>query len=347
MDRADYRTLTNFAVGLRKAGDEAGAEAALRRATALEPRAALAWEILGKVCLDDGRHQDAEAALRRALEIEPGRPDARWALARTLLALGQPEGWEHYEARFEIPELHIRRPPLPVWEPGTTVPELAVWPEQGFGDQIMASRFAALVGQRAAVYCAPPLVRLFQAMGLDARSSSVAAFPAGSRAAPMLSLPRLLGVHPTNPPPPLPVAITARRVGGRIGVMTVGSPQHTNDAHRSLPADAAARLLSLEGAVCLAPEATGARDFLETAEIVAGLDAVITVDTAVAHLAGTLGKPTWVLLPAARLDWRWLTAGATSPWYPSMRLVRRANGSAWEDAIEQALGEAAGAGLRG
>jgi hypothetical protein len=120
-------------------------------------------------------------------------------------------------------------------------------------------------------------------------------------------------------------------VGDGVGVVPVGSPTHANDRNRSLPPDAAARLLRLGRD--LRPEATGARDFLETAEIVARLDLVITVDTAVAHLAGAIGKPCVVLL-ADPGEWRW-GSGERSPWYPEFTLFRQPEPGNWAVVLDR------------
>ena len=97
------------------------------------------------------------------------------------------------------------------------------------------------------------------------------------------------------------------------------------------PPEAAAALTALPGAVSLEPDATGARDFWDTASVIAGLDLVIAVDTSVAHLAGALGKPVWVLLPVIGCDWRW--AARASAWYPSARLFRQPAPGDWSSVL--------------
>lgn len=94
----------------------------------------------------------------------------------------------------------------------------------------------------------------------------------------------------------------------------------------------AARLHELAGAISLLPEDTGAKDFKETAEIIAGLELVISVDTSIAHLSAAMGKPTWVLLPRFGLDWRWAD-GRRSPWYPDARLFRQERAGDWSGTI--------------
>ena len=128
--------------------------------------------------------------------------------------------------------------------------------------------------------------------------------------------------------------------GARIGLMTRGSPGHLNDAHRSLPAEQAARLAALPGAASLHPDDTGAGDMTETADLIAGLDLVISVDTSVAHLAGAMGKPTWILLPTIGLDWRWGLAGRRTAWYPQARLFRQPRINDWPGVVDAVLAAA-------
>jgi ADP-heptose:LPS heptosyltransferase len=146
----------------------------------------------------------------------------------------------------------------------------------------------------------------------------------------------------------------------KVGLVWKGNPRFENDAARSLPGLATlapllgvpgVRWFSLqkeegepaEGVTDLAP-AIG--DFADTAALVAGLDLVITVDTACAHLAGALGIPCWVLLPAWMPDWRWLADRADTPWYPHvMRQFRPRRDGAWDEviaAVALALADRAG-----
>jgi hypothetical protein len=146
------------------------------------------------------------------------------------------------------------------------------------------------------------------------------------------------------------------REGIRVGLVWKGSPQFENDADRSLPAlDLLAPLGSVPGVnfVSLqkgAGEAEAARppagleivdlgspvaDFADTAAIVAGLDLVIAVDTAVAHLAGALGKPCWIMLPHYKTDWRWLEQRDDSPWYPRTRLFRQPAMGDWRSVVAE------------
>jgi hypothetical protein len=139
----------------------------------------------------------------------------------------------------------------------------------------------------------------------------------------------------------------------RVGLVWSGNPVHRNDHNRSIPL---ATLLPLTAtgvalhalqhgiragdrdALAAMPPlidlGSGFRDFADTAAVIAGLDLVIAVDTSVAHLAASLGKPTWVLLPFVA-DWRWLLGRDDSPWYPSVRLFRQTARGDWAGVVER------------
>ncbi|MDB5418464.1 MAG: hypothetical protein JWP50_1883 [Phenylobacterium sp.] len=294
-----------------------------------------------------GDHAAAEAGFRRALELDPSHARARASLGLSILAQGRlAEGFALYDAWRSIPEIQGRAAPdigVPQWS-GEDVAgkRVVIWGEEGFGDQLMFARFAPLLREAGAavgwvVHSA--LVRLVrEGLGMEAIEMRPGIKLAGpdyvaptSRLASVL-MPRL-GAPPPAPylkPPP------ANRIEGlTLGVVARGNPEHDNDHHRSLSPQAAEALMALPGAVDLAPQATGARDFHDTAGIVAGLELVITVDTSVAHLAGALGKPVWVLLPAIGTDWRWGASGETTPWYPTMRLFRQKTPGDWSAVIDR------------
>jgi hypothetical protein len=256
-----------------------------------------------------------------------------------LLALGQyAEGFRLYDAWRELhPEMWTKIP-VPRWQgEKLTGQSFLITGEQGYGDQIMAARFAKLLqdaGANPIWMCDPGLDRLFnQCAEIKAFSRESGGDHLVSLHCPSSGLPNLFFPPLTEPPsapyikPPAPV-----RSGHRIGVVTSGNPKHPNDAARSIPADVAAILLNLPGALDLRPENTGARDFYETAAIIAGLDLVIAVDTSVAHLAGAMGWPVWVLLPHVA-DWRWMKDRSDSPWYPSARLFRQPSPGDWASVL--------------
>lgn len=294
------------------------------------------------VLLDgQGRSRDLIDLYRTMEPLIPTNGD--WALTRGHFLLGKENyeaGWQWYEARRHGSRSRVAAPALsiPEWT-GGPVRRLLVWREQGLGDEIQFARFVPELARRgveATVLCNPGLARLFRQLPAEIvplrGDVRLGEFDAWCLAG---SLPRLLGA-PFAIPAPLAVSATPSEIRG-VGVMTAGSPEHVNDAHRSMPADAAARLLAMPGAVSLKPEDTGARDFQDTADIIAGLDLVVTVDTSVAHLAGSLGKPTFVLLAARGQDWRWLLKRQDSPWYPSVRLFRQSTPGDWNSLLDEVL----------
>lgn len=268
---------------------------------------------------------DEEVARRRCLHL--------------LTAGEYREGFALYEGRIGTePAVLI---PAQQW-PNLNCPEwrgedvagkhLLVFGEQGFGDQIMFARFIPslqALGASVTYVCGVGLERLFP-NGHVARQRHD--FSPAHYWCLVGSLPHKLGVTLETLPRPYPI-VTPARDGGGIGVVPSGRPTHVNDANRSLDPQSAARLLALGRD--LRPEATGARDFAETADIIASLDLIITVDTSVAHLAGSMGKPVWILLTHRRVDWRWMRDRADSPWYPSARLLRQGPDGGWSAVLAE------------
>lgn len=244
--------------------------------------------------------------------------------------------------------------------------------EQGLGDTIQFVRYAPLVRQRCAkviLECQKPLIRLLsQCAGIDRIIPRGGEPPEFAAEVPLLSLPRIL--HPTEQTVPLKVPYLSpdpalvqywKQVlsgfhGMKVGLAWQGHPAAPVDRPRSIPlarlallgAVEGVQLVSLQkGAGCeqLADGSPGLRlmdigerldgksgPFMDTAAIIANLDLVITVDTAVAHLAGALGAPVWILLSYA-CDWRWLADRDDTPWYPTARLFRQTSLGDWDGVI--------------
>lgn len=258
------------------------------------------------------------------------------------------EGWPLLGVRSKLSPRLI--PPFPVAYPewkGEPLEgrSIIVWLEQGFGDQIMLCRFATQLKERGAgkvtLATRPELRSLLTTVpGVDA----VLAVPRGevTHIVPRnywtryFSLPLHLGVTlenlsgapylraPEGVEPPCPIT-------GKVGLVWRSSVTGSLAARKSLPQKLADRILAL-GAMSLHPEDTGAKDFAETAAIIDRLELVVTVDTAVAHLAGAMGKPVWVLLPH-KADWRWLEDRTDSPWYASATLWRQAKEGDWSGPV--------------
>lgn len=282
-----------------------------------------------------GRLAEAEALFCAALQAAPDDRRLRYGRGVTLMALGRyAEGVDDYELRHSGPP-----GPWPLWR-GEPVDgrRITIFPEQGLGDQIAFARFASVLRDQGAdvtLLCAPQLVRLFSGLGVRVLAASGAVeFPDPDYVCFAGSLLRCARSADEVPGTPYLFGVP-RPSAGRIGVMTRGNPRQHNDANRSLPPEFAAELLDLPGAVSLQPEDTGAADLQDTADIIAGLDLVISVCTSVAHLAGALGKPLWVMPPAFDTDWRWMRGRSDSPWYPSARIYRQAQPGDWRGVIDR------------
>ncbi|HEY4139466.1 MAG TPA: tetratricopeptide repeat protein, partial [Casimicrobiaceae bacterium] len=278
------------------------------------------------------------------------------------------EGWREYDWRLALPELAARAqmPATPRWNGENIAGKtLLLVAEQGLGDTLQFIRFAKALEARTArvlVHAPSQLRRLLGTVpGVSAVTTTNESFPAHDVHVPLPSVPGLLGVDADTIPSKIPylridddrdhaVADEIERVAAgarKIGIAWAGARHNTNDRRRSCPLAALARLLSISGVAWfslqkgdgeeeIASVANASRligldarnDFDGTAAMISALDLVISVDTSVAHLAGALGRPTWILLPFSP-DWRWRTAGSGSPWYPTVRLFRQHQRGDW------------------
>ncbi len=368
---------TNLGVTLQALGDFTGAAASHRQAVALDPRNANAQHNLGRVLMQLNLLDEAVECHRAAIAGSPGNADAHWDCALAMLGAGRMrEGWEELEwrwraAAFPTPDRHTDRPR---WD-GSELSgrRLLLWAEQGLGDTIHFARYLPLLarpGASLALECAPHLERLMHSLaGIESvvtREGSARNLDGFDVHLPLLSVPRLFGTTPSSIPAKVPYLAAdaadrerwrAELDGGdslRVGVVWAGSATHANDRNRSIAPDLLEPLLALPGVrwfglqvgdraaqptpgalTDLGPRLT---DFAETAAVIANLDLVLTVDTAVAHLAGAIGAPVWVLLPHVP-DWRWMLDREDSPWYPTMRLFRQQQRGEWQPVIERVAAE--------
>jgi len=303
-------------------------EARFRAATALQRR---------------GDYAQAVAIYRALLAERPDLEIARENLCLALLGAGDyGEGFALYDLRFTRIQGRVAKPQLsfPEWrgEPlgGRSI---LVWMEQGYGDQIMFARFVrslAAQGARVSILALPALARLFQALPAQVIVA------AGQLTIPHHdfwimpgSIPGRLGTTLATLPSAPYLAGAPRGDGAGVGVVWRGDARHHNDGNRSLPEVLGRELLALPGAVSLHPEDTGAADFADTAARIGDLALVIAVDTAVVHLAGAMGKPVWVLLPAEACDWRWMAGRSDSRWYPTARLFRQPSPGDWASVLAE------------
>jgi tetratricopeptide (TPR) repeat protein len=342
------------------------AVAVLREAVALKPEDADAHSALGNALSAAGDLAGSIAAHRRALALRPDNDLLHANLGYTLLAAGEwAEGWREHEYRADRPRLSAPR-----WQgERLAAGPLLLRHEQGYGDTIQFARFAPLAAGRAGV---PTVLTAPSALcGLVAGLPDVTVLPAddklpaAEREYPLLSLPLLFGTEaatipaavPYLHPDPAAVAHWRQRLPAgrrRVGLAWAGNPRlgrtslYATDRRRSLPEGALAALAGLPEVAFVslqvgpAPAAGLAmtdwtaelRDFAATAALVAALDLVISVDTAVAHLAGALGRPVW-LLNRFDADWRWLAGRTDSPWYPTLRQFRQPHPGDWPAVLAQ------------
>jgi tetratricopeptide (TPR) repeat protein len=340
---------------------------------------AAAVSMLGELAVAEGRFDEAGPYLDRALVLQPGLEVTRMQRGMNQLRLGRyREGWIDYAARESIPEFYPNDPPGladQTWQgQALTGKTLLVTDDQGHGDSIQFFRYLPLLRDHGAGPITwrafPPLVRLLA----DAApyATVLNALPGGSHFdfhCNSTSLPRWFETELHNIPGPNPYLRPPSRLksgmklpAGRrlkVGLAWSGDPRHTRDHLRSVPADLflaladvpgisvhslqhkvrAHDLPALHARPAIGREVEKAVDFADTAALIARLDLVITVDTGIAHLAGALGKPVWIILHVAP-DWRWLTARTDSPWYPTARLFRVTppewlNGAGWAPVVDR------------
>lgn len=352
----DAATLSNLGNALREIGELPEAEAALRRAVALDcANRSFAFNLA--LLLRDRRQHLEALALMEALAVDwPENGELAWDLALTQLYLGDFErGWPGYEARFRLARSPARPLPGRRWDGRADLAgkTLFLHSEQGFGDALQFVRFvplAAARGARVVLECLPELRELFATVpGVVHLVDKGAPPPPYDLWAPMLSLPWLLGTGadflaatvPYLAPPPRAVGVQ-RPPGTALTVGLVWAGK-TTPRDRSWPLEELLPLLSdprvAMHALQVGPRSAdldrlgvrglvhdlgpGLTSFADTAAAMAALDLVITIDTSVAHLAGALGRPCWMLLRYVS-DWRWQDEPADSPWYPSLRLFRQA-----------------------
>jgi len=343
---------------------------AYRRAIEINTNYADAWANLGTTLHHSGSFEEGIMALRRAIALAPHHANARSGLGILLLMRGDlGEGWDEYEWRLRSTERKGPKFPEIPWQGENLAGKhIYVQAEQGFGDTLQFARYMPLLAARAEKVT----LRVHQQLVRLLRESLPGITILGDRGDPapyqcdavLLSLPRIFKNRLETIPAEVPYlrapADAAQKWGRRlakmkglkIGIAWAGNPEHVNDARRSIglrllaPLFAvrgtsfaslqfgarAADLKTLAGKAKIDELAPDLEDFVDTAAAVTALDLVITVDTSVAHLAGALGKPVWVVLPWVT-DWRWLLRREDNPWYPTMRLFRQKKGEDMADAV--------------
>lgn len=338
----------------------------LDTAIALRPEASDALTNRGVALTALGRTDEAIASYRAALALRPDWAETHYDLAWTLLLDGDlDEGWAEYEWRWKLPGFSSqqRRIPAPEWDGRRLDGTLLLHAEQGLGDTVWMLRFVAWAQrhcQRVVLLCPPSLVRLARTTpGLDdvIADTDQASLPPVAAHLPLMSLPRLAGSrHGIAAPAYLHASpSTLSGEGLHIGLVWAGNPDNKLDRVRSVPFPCLRPILETPGvtfhnlqvgpgrsAMAEAPDLAALlvdhgphlTDFAQTAAIIAACDLIIAVDTAVAHVAGALGRPGWVMLPLSPgLPWR--LTGTISPWYPSLTLCRQDHRGDWTPVVKR------------
>jgi tetratricopeptide (TPR) repeat protein len=325
------------------------------------------------------RFDEAEAIYRHMKTIDPDCAQADWDLSLLHMLTGNFEaGWAGREARMKINPATYPKRSHPMWLGAEDIADktLLIWADEGLGDSIQFARYVPMLAARGARVlmivddAAYPLLSALPGVAECFGKSGNMSRPFDMHC-PMSSLPHAFATRlDTIPadipylPAPAPDRVQAweDRLGPhaklRVGLVWSGNPKHSNDHNRSVTLQTLSRLFDVDATfvslqkdarpddkaalaqtdiVDLTAELT---DFNETAALIACLDLVVTVDTSVAHLAGALGCPTWILLPYTP-DYRWLLDRDDSPWYPTVRLFRQTETRDYAEVLDRVRTELA------
>jgi Tfp pilus assembly protein PilF len=355
LDRLE-EAVANFRAALASAATSAGTDA---------DRVADIHASMGEALVGLGRYDEAQATCRQIAALRPAVAD--WNESLVLLLRGQfAEGWRKYQGRFQVADHDPLRKDARVPDLAEVAGKrILLVSEQGHGDMIQFARYAPMLARHGAHVCLETYVEQKELMltleGVETVFTASEKEPTADIVTPLLSLPLVFGTNldsiPAEVPylhaPPARLARWQQRLGPRtrprIGLAWWGS-QHI--PKRSLPIQSLLPVLALDGIELhsLQKELPSAQrdwlaarpglidhsaeldDFADTAAMISLLDLVITIDTSVAHLAGALGKPVWIMLQYSA-DWRWLLNRDDSPWYPTARLFRQQCRSDWAGVV--------------
>src|SRR6202140_5605896 len=363
----------NRGIALYDLGRYADAVAAHDSALAAAPDHAGAQLNRGRALAALNRLDDAILSYGKARALRKDDADSHFMESLALLTLGDyRRGFDKYEWRWRrsgMTEQKSRGRPLWLGDYPLSRKTVLLHAEQGLGDTIQFARYVPLLaanGAKVVLEVQPELTALMARL-----EGAATVIPRGAPPppfdvhCPLGSLPLAFKTEPATVPADIPylsaddarLAKWSARIGAtdraRIAIAWSGNPSHLNDRNRSIAFAKLAPLLSIparfvsiqrdvrgDDATALAGETrvtnvgTELENFADPAAVIALCDLVISVDTAVAHLAGAMGRPLWMLLPFAP-DWRWTLDGETSPWYPTARLFRQTSLGDWDHAIER------------
>ncbi len=368
--------LHNLSLLHRDTGRIEAAERFCREALRLNPDHVNALNHAGILAIDAGCMDEAEACFQKVLKIDSDNWDAAWFLGYLYLLRGELElGWQGFEYRWKsVLKEHRKDFAVPRWDGQTFQGQtLLIHCEQGLGDSLQFVRYLPEVikrGGKVLLECQKELKRLLETIpDIEAYISYGGAYPEFDLHCPLLSLPLLLNTRLDTIPartPYLTLSAEIKKTAPRltpnpdaplkVGLAWAGNPLHKNDLNRSLCFEWLMPLFEVTGITWVilqqerrpddfTTQATqhgwldpvpNARDMAETAAVMAQLDLMLCIDSALLHLAGALNIDTWALIPF-NPDWRWMLQREDSPWYPSMRLFRQPRRHSWPEVIEKVL----------
>jgi tetratricopeptide (TPR) repeat protein len=360
-----------LANALKEMGNYEEAITAYEAALAVNPTYAECLNNMASVLVNSGRLREAVEVFSKAIALKGDFPVAKYNLSLALLRLGEYDaGWPLYEARASVAEngLESRDYAQPRWAgealQGKTI---LLYFEQGLGDTIQFSRFAALVAARGAhVVLEVPkkMLKLFSGLeGIHQLIASGDILPSFDFHCSLMSLAGVLGITlNTIPSRPSYLGHEERRRahwkqylgshGFKIGIVWQGNPSSPSERGRSAPLASVVALANIPGVRLISLQKvdgleqikqlasgvtvetlgtdfdSGPDAFVDTAAVMLELDLIISVDTSILHLAGALGRPTWLALQAVP-HWVWLMDRSDTPWYPSVRLFRQDSRGDW------------------
>jgi hypothetical protein len=339
----------------------------------LNPNYAEAHNGRGVALKNMGRLRDALDSFNAGSSINPDYVDANWNRSLSLLMSGRyGEGWRLYEWRWGREEIKAqRRFHEKSWlgENDVSGKTVLIYPEQGFGDYIQFCRYATLLndlGAHVILLVPAALVSIVSTMKMDIDViEEGGGIPSFDYQCPIMSLPLAFRTEVASIPAAVPYLFSdslrtiqwqnklGEKKRPRIGLVWSGNATHTRDYDRSIPLSLFRPILdlplefhslqievrsndlealSLSDRIALHTDELD--DFADTAGLVEAMDLVISVDTSVAHLAGAMGKPVWILLSFVP-DFRWMLERSDSPWYPTATLFRQPKIGDWKNVISE------------
>lgn len=344
------------------------AEICLREAISLQPDFSEAHFRLGMVFKQLNRLVEAETHLCLASNLRPGFKEAEFALGILYLLQGQYEkGWQRYELRRQLFDFDSG---ANYWKMENVAGEkIVLFHEQGFGDTIHFVRYVQEVKKVASevVLLVPRQLERLMSVSLQDITIQTHEAMVGEYkfSCPLPSLPYMFHTTLATVPNGIPYIktnqnmiqkwrdIVEKKIAAnrfKVGVVWAGNPNHKNDKNRSIPFQVFKQIFSLKEVTWISLQVDNnvddlktipgevidfrekISDFADTAGLIENIDLIVTVDTAVAHLAGAMGKETWLLLPVDP-DWRWQTTSQESPWYPTIRIFRQLQLGDWQEVL--------------